>query len=120
MANAGSEQRQRISAANCFCQFPQSPEWQTNWFDLPPILLQGIPERLNVLPPANKFVGSAGKLGSGARRPPKAQKVKVVKLTFLIFVTLGGCTVGGMSTRPYAQSGRSYLVVLLLVVGVEG
>jgi hypothetical protein len=41
------------------------------------------------LPPANKFVGSGGKIWFGEHvGPPKVTEVKVVKLTFLIFVTL--------------------------------
>ena len=39
----------------------------------------------------NKFVGSSGEIWFGKRvGPPKVTEVKVVKLTFLVFVTLGG------------------------------
>ena len=63
-------------------------------------LLQGIPERLNVLPPAHKFVGSGGEIWFGKHvGPPKVTEVKVVKLTFLIFVTLGGLHLGRHGVR---------------------
>src|SRR5437879_11160606 len=82
-------------------------------------LLQGIPERLNVLPPAHKFVGSGGEIWFGKHvGPPKVTEVKVVKLTFLIFVTLVGLRGRRREyTPPTAERWKELRWVLLLVGG---
>ncbi|PYU69890.1 MAG: hypothetical protein DMG49_12355, partial [Acidobacteria bacterium] len=51
--------------------------------------------------PANKFVGSGGEIWFGEHvGPPKVTEVKVVKLTFLIFVILGGPHGGRRAHTP--------------------
>jgi hypothetical protein len=74
-----------------------------------------------VLAPANKFVGSGREIWFGKHvGPPKVTEVKVVKLTFLIFVTLGGLHGDRREyTPPTVQKVEGVIWWVLLLVGGE-
>jgi len=89
MANAGSEHTAaNYHSTNCFCPIPPITRMAKRTGSGPcrQSLLQGIPERLNGLPRPNKF-GRVwrGKWVREHSDTSESHRVKVVKLTFLIF-----------------------------------
>src|SRR5437868_2502296 len=104
MANAGSEHTAANFSSKLLLPIPQSPR-MANELVLPaanPCCKAYRNASMCCLRPTNSS-GLAGKFGSGSTSDlRKVTEVKVVKLTFLIFVTLGGLHGGWREHTPPA------------------
>src|SRR6266446_1716141 len=114
--------RQRFSAANCFCQFPNHREWQTNWFDLPPILAArhtGTPQCAASGQQIRRVL--RGNLVREARRTSESHRSQSCQIDVFDFCDFGWAApwAARSTHRPRCRVGRSRGGSCCLWVGVR-